>query len=150
MTRFDSNVIAQFPLPVRKSLAALLLGSAMLLPAAGTCAENVVQTAGPVSYVSGGVSDESLDQLKSMSRDFNLKLVFALKSGEFMSDVKVAIVDAKGNRVLDTTSEGPWLLAKLPAGSYQVVATASGNSIKQQVRVDSGKLRTLNFRWSTE
>jgi len=134
---------------LRRSLAVLLMGS-VLLPTAAYCAENVVQTAGTVTYVSGGVTDETLDQLKSMSRDFNLKMVFALKSGAYMSDVSVAIVDAKGRQVLDTRSDGPWLLAKLPAGSYQVLATASGASLKQSVSVGSGSLKTLNFRWPSE
>jgi hypothetical protein len=132
-------------------LAALLVGSAMLLPLAGYSAEDdVVKTSGTVTYVSGGVSDESLDHLKSMSSEFNLKLVFALNSGAFMSDVNVAISDSKGNSLLNTKSHGPWLLAKLPAGNYQVVATSSsGVSMTRSASVGAGT-KEVDFRWGSE
>jgi len=141
-------------------LAAILLGSAFLasalVPALISSAsansnDAVVQkTPGGVSYVSGGVGTDSIDRLNSLARDFNLKLVFALTSGSYVSDVRVAIADAKGKMMLDTTSDGPWLLTRLPAGNYQVVATLSGNTVKRQVAVGAGKLRTVDFRWVTE
>lgn len=148
MNRSCSSAPARFPL--RSMAAVLLLGSAIVLPLAGTCAENVARTAGAVTYVSGGIGDASLDELKSTSKNYNLKLVFALYSGAFMDNVIVAITDAGGRQVLDTTSEGPWLLAKLPAGSYRVVATSSGKAITQQAAIDPKKLKTLNFRWASE
>jgi hypothetical protein len=138
-------------LPIRNLAAALLMGSALLLPVAGIGAENMVHTAGDVTYVSGGVDDASLDALKANVQKYDLKLVFALKSGAFMSSVKVAISDAKGNPVLDATSDGPWFLAKLPAGSYRVVATSSsGTAITQQAAVATTGLKTLDFRWASE
>jgi len=131
------------------SMAAIFLGSASLVSAAGST-DSVVQTAANVSYVSGGVGTESLDQLGAMSSQFNLKLVFALKSGEYLSGVQVAITDAKGKSMLDTTSEGPWLMTKLPAGNYRVVATVAGKAEKRQVAVGGTKLKTVDFRWGSE
>jgi hypothetical protein len=150
MNDFDSNTNNRLRLPVRSMLAALILGSAILLPVAGVYADDDVQSAGRVSFVSGGVDDESLDRLKAMVPEFNLKMVFALNSGAFLTDVNVAIVDARGNPVLQTKSEGPWLLAKLPPGSYQVIATEGGNSITRNIAIGGGKLSTLDFRWVSE
>jgi len=76
--------------------------------------------------------------------------VFALKSGEYVSGVGVVIADAGGKTLLDTTSEGPWFLAKLPAGNYQIVATFGGNAVKRQIAVGAAKLRTVDFRWASE
>jgi len=137
-------------------IAALLLGSALLVPALGPVAgansdDAVVQrTAGGVSYVSGGVGTDSIDRLSALAGDFNLKLVFALNSGSYVSDVGVVIADAAGKTLLDTTSDGPWLLARLPTGNYQVVATFAGNTVKRQVAVGAAKLRTVDFRWASE
>jgi len=150
MTNNDSNFQTCSFLSARSTIAAFVLVSAALMPVAGICAQNIAQTVGGVTYVSGGVDDASLDALKGDVRNYNLKLVFALKTGEFLSDVKVSISDAKGNPVLNATSDGPWFLAKLPAGSYRVVATSSGNAIAQQASVDPAKLKTLDFRWVTE
>ena len=131
-------------------VAAIFLGAASLATTASANSDAVVQNTGNVSYVSGGVGLESLDQLSSIARDFNLKLVFALNSGAYLSGVQVAIVDRKGQTVVDTTSDGPWFMAKLPAGSYQVVATVAGKAEKRQVTVGSSGLKTINLRWASE
>jgi hypothetical protein len=131
-------------------VAAILLGAASLVPIANANSDESVQTAGRVSYVSGGVGTASLDRLGSLAKDFNLKLVFALKSGDYVSDVKVTIADAAGKQLLDTTSAGLWFLAKLPAGNYQIVTTFAGNAEKRTIAVGAEKLRTVDFRWGSE
>lgn len=132
-------------------MAALLLGSAMLLPAGNAIsADATVQTSGGISYVSGGVGDESIIKLNTLAGQFNLKLVFALQSGNYVSDVQVVIADAKGKTLLDATSAGPWFLAKLPAGNYQIVATFEGKAVKRSVTVGKAKLQTVDFRWAAE
>jgi hypothetical protein len=138
----------------RKSIAnltaAAILGSMLFMPSAAVIAGEVVRSAGAVSYVSGGVGTESLDRLAAAANAFNLKLVFALNSGEYMGGVTVTIVDAAGRTVLDAASEGPWLLARLPAGEYRILAVSSGNAVRQHVAVSSGKLSTVDFRWPSE
>lgn len=129
---------------------AILLVVALLVPVADAISDESIQTAGGVSYVSGGVGTDSIDRLRSLSGDFNLKLVFAMKSGEHVSDVGVVIADTAGKTLLDTTSEGPWFLAKLPAGNYQIVATFGGNAVKRQITIGTAKLRTVDFRWASE
>lgn len=107
-------------------------------------------SASGVTYVSGGAGTEAVDRLRSMERDFNLKLVFALSNGEYLADVRVTVVDAANKVVLDTTAEGPWLLARLPAGTYQVNA-AHGRSVEHRsVALGQTSLKTLDFRWPTE
>ena len=114
------------------SFAVILLGSASLVPAAGATDDEIVRSAGGVSYVSGGIGTDSINRLSSLAGNFNLKLVFALNSGAYVSDVRVAIANAAGKTLLDTTSEGPWFLTRLPAGNYRIVATFSGNAVTRQ------------------
>jgi hypothetical protein len=130
--------------------AGVLLVFTLIVPAGSANSDEIVQTVGRVSYVSGGVGTDSVDRLNSLARDFNLKLVFALKSGNYVTGVKVTIADAAGKQLLDTTSEGPWLLAKLPAGGYQISATFEGNAVNRKITVDAAKLRTIDFRWAAE
>jgi len=129
--------------------AAILLGSASLVSFASASSDAIVQTSGGVSYVSGGVGKDSIDRLSSLARDFNLKLVFAMKSGAYVSGVRVAIADAAGRPLLDTTSEGPWFLVRLPAGNYQIVANFEGTALKKQVAIGAARLRTVDFRWAS-
>lgn len=112
--------------------------------------DTTVQHSGDVSFVSGGVGQESLDQLNAMSHDFNLKLVFALNSGAYLSGVQVGIVDGKGKTVVDAMSNGPWFMAKLPSGNYQVMATVAGKVEQRRVAVGPSQIKTVDFRWASE
>jgi len=109
--------------PARRLVAAMLLGAALLVAGASATSDEVVRASSGVTYVSGGVGTEAMDRLRSMEKDFKLKPIFALNTGAYLADINVTIVDASNKVLLDTMSEGPWLLAKLPAGNYQISAT---------------------------
>lgn len=131
--------------------ALLLAGMVCLPPAASARTEEVVTASSGVTYVSGGAGAEAVDRMRMMEKNFNLKMVFALSSGEYLADVKVTVVDAANKVVLDTMAEGPLLLAKLPPGSYQVNAAYGRRPMEHRsVAVGAVSLRTLDFRWPTE
>ena len=129
---------------------ALLLASATLVPVAYTADEEAVRSSGGISYVSGGVGAASTDRLSALAKDFNLKLVFALKSGDYVSGVDVTIADAAGKTLLKAKSEGPWFLTRLPAGNFKIAATLDGKTETRTVAVGAEKLRTVDFRWAGE
>ena len=122
-----------------------LFGAALLAGATGALAQTTVATVDNVPYTSDGVGDESQANLNAQKGDYNLKLVFAMKTGEYLANVKVNIADRKGT-VLDVKSDGPWFFARLPAGTYTVVSTNDGQSESRTVSVGSG-LKTVDFRW---
>jgi hypothetical protein len=131
------------------AIAAILLLAAPFLSFAAD-ADGVVQRAGDIPYVSGGVGAESMDRLNRVVGDFNLKLVFAAKSGSYLNDVRVAISDGKGKELLSKTSQGPWFLVKLPAGKYRIVATFGGNAERREITIGAEKLATIDFRWASD
>ena len=141
----DSNF---FPL-VLTGLVLTFSGATSLASEDNDAAANQSQSANP-SFVSGGVGSESIDELKARAGEFNLKLVFATKSGEYVSGVWVTITTEKGTYLQKTRSEGPWFMAKLPPGDYRITATLAGKAINHQVTVSSKKLRVLDFRWNSE
>lgn len=106
----------------------------------------VEKSQGEVKYVSGGVGLEEREYLKSVQSNYNLKLVFAVKTKEYLSDVRVVIQDPKGKTYLNTTSDGPWMLIKVPEGSYIVQATVSGETLAEKRKVGKG-LQVINFHW---
>jgi hypothetical protein len=126
----------------------LLAISALLASSASAKSDEVVHMPSGIVYVTGGVGSEAINLLKSMEKDFNLKLVFANTSGAYLSDVKVTIFDASGQVVLDATSEGPLLMAKLPVGGYRVYATLGGHPETRRITVAAKTLRIVNFRWA--
>jgi hypothetical protein len=69
------------------------------------------------------------------------------KQEEFLAQVKVQIKDHHHNMMLDITTEGPFLLAKLPQGKYLVVAEHNGVVKQQWVSVGSKKHQKIVFWW---
>jgi hypothetical protein len=100
-----------------------------------------------VPAISGGVSLNARDNLRSQERDANVKLVFALNTGNYVSDVQVKVTDSKGNVVIDDVSNGPWVLAKLQPGTYTATATYNGKTVTQKITAGKSGLRTAQFRW---
>ncbi|MDB5770397.1 MAG: hypothetical protein JWM42_771 [Burkholderia sp.] len=89
-----------------------------------------------VTYVCGGVGAEERTLMKREAKKHDMLLTFADTKGELMADVNVAIKDAKGNAVLETTCDGPMMLVDLPkGGKYKVHAVANGHAIDQMVTV---------------
>ncbi len=105
---------------------------------------------GVASYVTGGVGEEETAAFKRAAAAYPLELQFAQKAqprDEFLSDVQVTIRNRSGKVVLDATAEGPFLLAKLPPGSYRIEADYGGQLKRQAVEIHAGKHRRVVFVW---
>ena len=100
-----------------------------------------------VSYVSGGVGAESREELLAKESEYNLKIVAAATSGDYLADVQIVIAGARTGPVLDATMEGPILLAKLSPGTYTVKATSDAQTQTKTVTIPAQGQRQLDFRW---
>jgi len=100
-----------------------------------------------VSYVSGGVGTESREELLAKESEYNLKIVAAATSGDYLADVQIVIAGARSGPVLDATMEGPILLAKLSPGTYTVKATSDAQTQTKTVTIPAQGQRQLDFRW---
>lgn len=103
------------------------------------------QRSAEADIVSGGIGVNAREELAAKARDYPLKLVFALASREYLSDVDVEI--AGGGRKLTHRAEGPWLFARLPAGQYTIRATFNGNTQTKIVAVGAKGQKVVNFLW---
>jgi hypothetical protein len=104
--------------------------------------------AADVPHVSGGVGSAEREELRTQERDYNLKVVTAMKSGDYLSGVQVVIESATKEQILVTTMAGPILLAKLPPGSYRIEVTAHGQTLTQTVTIEASGLKQADFRWA--
>lgn len=89
-----------------------------------------VMTNGLVTYVTGGIGDEELDQLRTVGNNFNLHVLFSSINGEYISNVMVRLLNDKGMEVLSVMNAGPYLYARLEPGHYTVEATDSQGVVK--------------------
>ena len=109
-----------------------------------------VHKSGDVEYLSGGVGRDESAAIERASKEWPLTLEFAVKEkhrDEFAADVKTVVRDAKGRAVLQTDSDGPFLLAKLEPGQYAIDATLAGRTLHEKVAVKHGQPAKAVFVW---
>lgn len=91
---------------------------------------------------SGGISEEEREAAPAEGT----KLVFFVKSGNYLADIKVSVKDQSGREIVNTVSTGPWLVLDLPDGNYSVVAQRSNGDIQSiRISVDSGGASEFGF-----
>lgn len=130
------------------TLVCLLIGPCLLcFPCATSAGVLTVNDYHGIPYVSGGIGFDEREELTKARADYNLKLVFAMRSTAYLSDVVVIIEDNGGKTVFEAVTEGPWLLANLPAGSYIVKATMLGKTLNKNTNVKKGGHSELSFFW---
>ncbi len=106
------------------------------------------QTQGSIAYLNGGAGDEEVQYIKQQMKDYSMALAFARAASpraEYVANVAVTVKDAKGNAVFEAPAVGPYLLLKLPAGSYAVTATYQSQA--QTRTVSAGKASLVTFEW---
>jgi len=103
--------------------------------------------AADVPHISGGAGENARQELLAKEGDYNLKIIAADKSGDYLADVQVVIESARKERVLDTTMGGPILLAKLAPGTYTIRATSEAKTLTRTVTIAAPGLRQVDFRW---
>lgn len=137
----------------RSAAALLLTGS--LMAASGACAAHDAlppeHTQGDIRYLSGGIGADESDAIKTARSSYALSLLFASTDNghaAYESDVHVSVIAADGSEVLETVTEGPYLLIELPPGKYRIVASARGELRKRDVKVVAGKHQELGFQWT--
>jgi hypothetical protein len=129
----------------------LVAGALALGLAGATLAQDglpPVRTFGGVSYITGGIGLDESTAIKAAEKDFTVSLLFAQSTrGEYLSDVKVNIRDKAGKTVLEAVSEGPMLLARLPAGVYKINAEHDDAVLVKTVRVEAKGVARAAFVW---
>ena len=117
-----------------------------LLFALWTTSVRAAADSSALAYVTGGIGADEMARLKARENEFNLKLVFTLVEGNYLSDVVVAVRDVTGKPLLSVNAQGPIFLVKLPRGSYVVEATYAGKAQIRKISVGE-RLRTEYLRW---
>jgi len=110
------------------------------------------QKAGEVTYIMGGVGQTEVDAIKHAAKYCPLELEFLLKAkpkAEYLSNVQVRIKDAHDKMVLNVNADGPYLLAKMPAGKYTISAERNGKVEHRQIEISATDHRRVVFEWQS-
>ncbi len=106
------------------------------------------KTQGSLRYTCGGISVDESQAMRAAMKDHPLSLLFAAQGGAYLADVQVKLVPQGWGDAgaLTFTASGPVCLLDLPAGSYEVEASAGGKEKRQTVMVGKDA-KTLDFRF---
>jgi hypothetical protein len=140
---------------MNKFLCCALLAGLMAAPALHAQDEQsplpAATTEGGVSYLSGGIGIDESTAMKNAASKYSLELVFSAKAGAsapYLANVHVKISDRTGKTVIDTVSQGPYFLANLPDGNYQVEASSKDVTKTERTTLKKGSHQRLVFSWS--
>lgn len=135
--------------PSLMSLGLIAAACSMPHTAAAQGGLPAVQEQGEVRYVSGGIGAPEAQAMRTQAARFPLAMMFFARvgsEGKYVSAVPVRIDDAKGNTVLITITQGPFLLVDLPAGNYLVSAAYKGETRKKPGACAQRSAHAAQFR----
>ncbi|CAJ0779873.1 hypothetical protein LMG7141_00942 [Ralstonia condita] len=110
----------------------------------------VARKQGSVAYVSGGIGQDDVEAMRKIAPQYNVRLTFTGKSGEYLSDVDTHIRSADGAVALAVVSEGPLLYVRLPRGSYRVSASYNGVVQQTAMTVPASQAVVRTMTWQHE
>lgn len=89
-----------------------------------------------ISWRSGGVGDESRDEMRQAAGDYNVRVVFSDPRGSYLAAIPFAVIGPAGDEIVAGVSEGPLLYLRLPAATYRLVVHIDG--VWQSRRIQPG------------
>lgn len=136
------------------TIAAALFSAGLLaaLPAHAIFNPPIYVTHG-VEYMSGGIGAEEAELMQTVAPRWAATFEFAVKDrdnakgADFAASVHVTVRPVGGGGALldDVVSGGPYMVARLEPGQYEVEARLGGQTLKQPLRVVAGANAKLDF-----
>jgi hypothetical protein len=109
-----------------------------------------VQSQGQTEYLTGGIGADESEAIVQQARSWPLVLELA-QSGParaaYISDVRVTIKDGSGKIILDTITEGPFLLVRLVPGRYSLDASYEAKTLHRDVSIGEGGSNRMVLLW---
>ena len=144
---------SRFSSRMRPVAAAMLCGAVLLgaFSAAQAAVNPPIYMTHGVEYMSGGIGSDEAQLMETVLPRWPASFEFAIKDhkgAEFAANVHVTVRDSSGVALLDNVvSGGPFMVARLDPGTYEVEAQLGNQVLKQQLRVPQGASAKATFVW---
>lgn len=109
-----------------------------------------VQSQGQTEYLTGGIGADESDAILQEARTWPLVLELTQNGptrAAYISDVRVTIKDGSGTMILDTVTEGPFLLVRLVPGKYSIDASYESKTLHRDVSIGKGGSNKIMLLW---
>jgi len=109
-----------------------------------------VQSQGQTEYLTGGIGADESEAILQEARTWPLVLELAQNGptrAAYISDVRITIKDGSGTMILDTVTEGPFLLVRLVPGKYSIYASYESKTLHRDVSIGKGGSNKIMLLW---
>lgn len=112
---------------------------------------NVKTSEAGVKYITGGVANDEQALMERRFGEYSFKLVNVRNDGlgAYVSGVDATINNKAGTAVLQATTDGPWLIADLAPGNYEVVASFHGQTQSRELNIAENQRERAVMLWET-
>jgi hypothetical protein len=138
------------PIACAVAASAAMAASAAIPPAYLAHLPPAQVAPGGVEYLTGGKNPAEADAVKRAAQEYPLELVFMEHDGaakRALYDNPVVIRDASGKVVLAGRTDGPYFLAKLPAGRYTITTHWDSWTFTKPVTIGADDRARVVFAW---
>jgi len=97
------------------------------------------QTQAELPWLSGGIGDEALQEMRKAAAAYNLQVMFSNRLGSYLASVPFKLSSRDGRSLLAGVSEGPLVYMKLQPGTYRFSAEIDGAWQSRSIRVSSSR-----------
>ena len=109
----------------------------------------VAETANGIPFATGGVGIGERAAMSKIEKNYNVRIVFAVRSGAYLANIKTVVSDPNRKVLLNLMANGPWVFVKVPPGKYKVTATCYTDSKAKEITVGNAPISVL-FHWSNK
>ncbi len=143
-------------LRARPLLAAVLCGGTLLLGASGAAQAAfwnppIRTTAQGIEYMCGGLNHTEAQFMEMVAPRWAATLEFTVSRaarGEFPDQARVVVRDRYNGQVaMEAKTDGPYMLARLNPGAYEVDVTLGGLTLTRSLTVIAGVPARASFVW---
>ncbi|SEJ94423.1 hypothetical protein SAMN05216567_10686 [Variovorax sp. OK605] len=139
------------PLAAAAFCGAVLLGALSAVASAQAAVNPPIFMSHGIEYMSGGIGSDEAQLMETVSPRWPATLEFAVKDSkgaDFAANVHVTVRDGSGTALIDNvTSGGPFMVARLDPGNYEVEARLGNQVLKQPLHVLQGAPSKVSFVW---
>lgn len=104
-----------------------------------------------IKYVTGGSSEEEAKNFASIANKYPVQMTF-LVDGKHVADirdVKIKVIDARGDVLVEANSEGPLFYASPPSGRWTFDAEWKGQKQTQTKDLTGRRYLVLEFNFNS-
>lgn len=101
-----------------------------------------------ISYQTGGIGQEELDQLRQGAADYNTQFSFANAADRaYLNEIQVKVLNAQEDTIFADDHVGPLLYLKLDPGAYELKASSNGVEKAQKFTIKEGANYSNVLTW---